>query len=97
MPMPTRCRRGESLIELIVALVIIEVVGAASLAAAFTVERLGRRAAQGGAEDAARWHDYRARETDSTCTRALAPDSVSLVFPRTAERPAFETLVRCGR
>lgn len=91
------CRRGESLIELMVALVILELVGAASLAAALAVERLGRHATQGSAVDAARWHDYRARETAPACAGALAPDSVPLIFPATAERPAFATLLRCGR
>lgn len=95
--MRCRCRRGESLIELIVALVILELVGAASLAAALAVERLGRQAAHGGADDAARWHDYRLRETATACVGAPTPDSVPLVFPPTADRPAFETLLRCGR
>lgn len=95
--MRVRCRRGESLIELIVALVILEVVGAASLAAALAVERLGRHAEHGGAVDAARWHDYRARETDTACVSAATPDSVPLTFAPTADRPAFETLLRCGR
>ena len=95
--MRVRCRRGESLIELIVALVILELVGAASLAAALAVERLGRHAEGGGVVDAARWHDYRVRETETACVNALTPDSVPLAFPATADRPALETLVRCGR
>jgi Tfp pilus assembly protein PilV len=95
--MHARRRRGESLIELIVALVILEVVGAASLAAALAVERLGRHAAHGAADDAARWHDYRARETEAACAGAPVPDSVPLVFPQTTDRPAFEALLRCGR
>jgi len=92
-----RSRRGESLIELIVALLVLEVVGAASLAAALAVERIGRHAERGGAVDAARWHDYRVREIDAACVDAPAPDSVPLVFPSTADRAALETLLRCGR
>jgi hypothetical protein len=95
--MSVYCRRGESLIELIVALVILEVVGAASLAAALAVERLGRHAGHGGADDARRWHDYRAGETSTACAGAASPDSIPLVFPQTADRPALATLLRCGR
>lgn len=92
-----RSRRGESLIELIVALVVLEVVGAASLAAALAAERLGRHAEHGGVVDAARWSDYRARETEPACVNAPAPDSIPLVFPVTPDRPALATLLRCGR
>jgi Tfp pilus assembly protein PilV len=92
-----RSRRGESLVELIVALVVLEIVGVASLAGALAAERLGRHAAQGSAIDAVRWHDYRARETETTCVAASAPDSVRLLFPATPDRPALETLLRCGR
>jgi Tfp pilus assembly protein PilV len=97
MSMRALGRRGESLIELIVALVILEVVGASSLAAALAIERLGRHASHGSADDAARWHDYRAAETRVGCAQATAPDSIPLVFPLTADRPALATLLRCGR
>lgn len=90
-------RRGESLVELIVALVILEIVGAATLAAAFTVERIGRRAAAGAADDAVRWHDYRAAEINPVCSGAVAPDTVPLLFGATTNRPALATLLRCGR
>ena len=95
--MLARNRRGESLMELLVALVILEVVGATSLAAALAVERLNRHAERGGTTDAARWHDYRARETLTGCADAATMDSVPLVFPATADRPALATLLRCGR
>jgi hypothetical protein len=97
MSVQIRSRRGESLVELIVALVMLEIVAAASLAAALAAERLGRHAVTGSAVDAARWHDYRMRETDPACVAAAAPDSVPLVFPATPERSALVTLVRCGR
>jgi hypothetical protein len=90
-------RRGESLVELIIALLILEIAGAGALAAAFTVERLGRHAAGGAAEDAARWQAYRERETASECVAAPAPDTVPLAFPATPDRPAFITEQRCGR
>jgi hypothetical protein len=92
-----RRRRGESLIELIVALVILEIVGAAALAAALAVERLDRHAARGAAEDAGRWQTYRARETLPSCTGASAVDTIALLFPATPDRPDLATVLRCGR
>jgi hypothetical protein len=89
--------RGESLIELIVALVILEIVGAAALAAALTVAHIDRHASAGAADDATRWHDYRVAETAPDCVAASAPDTVPLSFPATADRPPLETLIRCGR
>ena len=92
-----RAVQGESLVELIVALVILEIVAAAALAAALTVARVNRHAANGAADDAARWHDYRAAETATGCVDAVLPDSVPLRFLATADRPPLETLLRCGR
>jgi hypothetical protein len=92
-----RRRRGESLIELIVALVILELAGAAALATALAVERFDRHAARGAADDAARWQSYRERETLPACTGAPAPDTVALLFPPTPDRPSLATVLRCGR
>jgi len=89
--------RGESLIELIVALVLLEIVGATALAAALTVARIDRHAAAGTADDATRWHDYRVAETAPDCAAALVPDTLPLSFPATPDRPPLETLIRCGR
>lgn len=90
-------RRGESLVELIVALLILELVGAASLATALAVERLTRRAARAEATDAQRLATYRARETDSACVRDTLADTAHLAFAATPDRPALELAVRCGR
>ena len=95
--MPIFSRRGDSLVELIVALLILELVGAAALAAALTVERLGRHASQGAAEDAERWRSYREAETQPACVNLSAPDTVSLVFPPSPDRPGLATVLRCGR
>jgi hypothetical protein len=97
MRMRIGSRRGESLVELVVALVVLEIAGVASLAAALAAERLGRHAVAGSIVDAARWHDYRVREADTACVAAGTPDSVPLVFPDTPERPALVTVLRCGR
>ena len=95
--MSRRSLQGESLVEFIVALVILEIVGAAALAAALTVARVNRHATNGAADDAARWHDYRSAESAAGCVDAVLPDSVPLRFLATTDRPPLETLLRCGR
>lgn len=94
--MPSRRSRGESLVELLVALIILEIAGAAALATALTAERLGRHAQSGGIADAIRWQAYRQAERDSSCTAMPLPDSVALDFAATADRPGLATTVRCG-
>jgi Tfp pilus assembly protein PilE len=89
-------RRGESLVELIVALVVLELAGTMALAAALTIERSGRRAAAGAAEDRSRWERYRAVEVAPACAGSTAPLAVPLDLPSTPERPALSTTVRCG-
>jgi hypothetical protein len=89
--------RGDSIIELIVALVILEVVGAAALAGAVTAEHLNRRATVAEATDVLRWQDYRTAELTHSCVTAASPDTVPLLFPATPQRPALATLIRCGR
>ena len=95
--MPGGSRRGESLVELIVALVLLELAGSLALATALTAEHLARRAASASVTDAERWQEYRTRELQPGCAAALAPDTVPLRFPPTSDRPAFATVVRCGR
>ncbi|MES1259502.1 MAG: prepilin-type N-terminal cleavage/methylation domain-containing protein [Gemmatimonadota bacterium] len=95
--MPLRSARGHSLVELLVALVILEIVGAAALAVAFTVERLNRHATSASATDAARWREYRTAESRDSCVNAATPDTLALLFPESADRPRLETLIRCGR
>jgi hypothetical protein len=95
--MSARSTRGDSLVELIVALVVLELAGAAALAAALTTEQLDRRAARGEAADVVRWQDYRVAETAGSCITAALPDTIVVTYPATAERPSLATLVRCGR
>ena len=90
-------RGGHSLVELIVALLLLEVIGGAALATAFTAERIGRHAAAGAVTDMARWQGYRGAELDSTCVEAAAPDTQPLAFAATAERPPLRLTARCGR
>ena len=94
--MPFRARHGESLIELIVALVLLELAGTFALAGALAIERVGRHSARGAAQDRARWESYRAAEVSPACVGAATPAAVPFTLPATAERPAMPTLLRCG-
>jgi hypothetical protein len=89
-------RRGDSLIELIVALLVLELAGAAALATALAAERLSRHGTGGARDDVARLSTYRAGETDSACVHAATADTVAFDFPATADRPALHLVWRCG-
>ena len=91
-----KSERGVSLVELVVALLLLELAGAAALAAALTAERLGSRAARGAEVDARRWEGYRTAETAASCRGEAAPRAVPLRFPATAERESLLVVVRCG-
>lgn len=92
-----RSRRGESLIELVVALVLLELAGAMALGAALTANRAQRHASEGAADDAARWTTYREAEVAMPCIVSATPLAMVLPLPATAIRPALMTSVRCGR
>ncbi|MEO5799791.1 MAG: hypothetical protein ABIZ70_08955 [Gemmatimonadales bacterium] len=90
-------RRGSSLVELVVALLLLEVAGAAALAAALTADRLGRRAQAGSATDASRWARYRETESSSGCRGAATPTATLLMLPAAPDRDSLQVVVRCGR
>lgn len=95
--MPFQARRGESLIELIVALVLLEIAGTFALAAALSIEHVGRRASAGAAQDRARWESYRAAEVAPWCVEMGTPTAVPFPLPASPERPFTMTRLRCGR
>lgn len=91
-----KSERGVSLVELVVALLLLELAGAAALAAALTAERLGGRAARGAEVDARRWEVYRGAETAASCRGEAVPRVAPLRLPATAERESLLVVVRCG-
>lgn len=93
-PTPTR---GVTLVELIVALLVLELAGLIAVTAALQVGRTHGRLAQGVALDLARLDTLTARQTDSACRAAPAPAAVPLLLPAGRGRPALATSVRCGR
>ena len=84
------------MIELVVALLLLELAGAAALAAALSADRLGQRAARGTAADRGRWEEYRQAETASACRDETVPRPAGMFFPATPERESLGVVVRCG-
>ena len=88
--------RGGSLVELVVALVLLELAGAAALAGALTADRLGHRASRGARSDNLRWEVYRGAETAPACRTGPASRFAVMVLPATPERDSLTLAVRCG-
>ena len=66
-------RRGASLLELLVALLLLELVGLGALSAALTADRIGRRLGLASQTDAERWSRLRASAVDPGCDDSLPP------------------------
>lgn len=93
----TRSRRaGFTLVELLVAMLLVELVAVAALAALLTAHRLERHSRRAAATDLARQSTLRLLRQAPGCRAAAQPTVLPLVFPATAERPALAAAVRCG-
>ncbi|MBK6494734.1 MAG: hypothetical protein IPO52_03230 [Gemmatimonadetes bacterium] len=90
-------RRGASLLELLVALLLLELVGLGALSAALTADRIGRRLGLASQTDAERWSRLRASAVDPGCDDSLPPRLGSVDWPAATDRPAATVLVRCGQ
>jgi hypothetical protein len=90
-------RRGASLLELLVALLLLELIGLGALTAALTADRIGRRLGLATTTDAERWSRLRAAETDPGCVDSLAPRLGSVEWPASGGRPGATLSVRCGQ
>jgi hypothetical protein len=89
-------RRGESLVELIVALLVLEVAGTLALAGALAVQRIGRQQDRATTGHQERWQRYREAELSPACTAAPTPSAVPLTLSDSSGRPALEATIRCG-
>ena len=90
-------RRGATLLELLVALLLLELIGLGALSAALTADRIGRRLGLVSQTDAERWARLREAEVAPACADSLAPRLGSVTWPAVAERPAATVAIRCGR
>jgi type II secretory pathway pseudopilin PulG len=89
-------RRGTSLVELLVALQLLQVVGTAALATAFLATRLAARAQRGIATDRLRRDAVHGIAAAPACRHAVPPTTLDLTLPATPERPALAVRLRCG-
>ena len=90
-------RRGESLIEILVALVLLAAAASAAASVAVTTSRLTRHADRISAAVLDRWTRYRAAETAPSCADSAAGRVLALDFAATPDLAALSTAVRCGR
>jgi Tfp pilus assembly protein PilX len=92
-----RVRAGTSLIELLVALVLLDLLAITALHSVLTTQRIARTAAAGTATDLARLEAFRAAAADPTCRAASSATLRTLSFGAAPTRPAVTVVVRCGR
>ncbi len=88
---------GTSLIELIVALLLLEFAGMIAVTAALQVGRTRIRLAEGAAFDLARLDSLAQVEVDSGCRAAAVPTAVHVILPSGHGRPALDAGVGCGQ
>lgn len=89
-------RRGTTLIELIVALLLLEFAGLIAVTAALQVGRTRTRLNQGAATDLGRLDTLAQVAADSACRHAAQPTAFLVMLPAAQGRPAFQARVRCG-
>ncbi len=89
--------RGVSLVELLVALTLLEVAAGLGLAATLTAFRLDRIARLRALTDLARRDSVAAARATPSCRLAPVPLVVPLVLPAAPARPSLATAIRCGR
>lgn len=89
-------RRGTTLLELLVALLLLQVVGAVALASALLATRLAARAQRGIATDRLRRETMHGIAVAPACRHVTPPMMLELTLPATPERPALPVRLRCG-
>ncbi|MEO5826043.1 MAG: hypothetical protein ABIR59_09160 [Gemmatimonadales bacterium] len=89
-------RRGVSLVELVVAVLLLNVVTMASLSAMLAVERMSRDTTARSRVDAERWQAWHNSERAPACVSG-PPAAASLVLPATPGRAPLALTLRCGR
>lgn len=88
---------GTSLIELLVALVLLEILAVATLHSVLHTQRIARTVAATGAIDMARLETVRIAAADPGCRDAPTATIRALALPAEPRRPATTVLLRCGR
>ena len=92
-----RARAGTSLIELLVALVLLDLLALATLHSVLATQRIARGVAAGAAIDMTRLETFRFAAADPGCRDAPSATLRALSLAAHANRPAMTVVVRCGR
>lgn len=90
-------RRGATLLELLVALLLLELIGLSALSAALTADRIGRRLGLATQTDTERWARLRAAEVDAGCADTMPPRLGAVAWTAAPDRPAASIAIRCGQ
>lgn len=90
-------RGGTSLVELLVALVLLGIAGVWVLGAALAVTRLDRQARSRSRTDLGRRDTLAALTAAPDCRSGDTPRATAVVLPADSGRPALTTTIRCGR
>lgn len=92
-----RGRVGLALVEVLVALGVLELVAVALLAALLAVQRLDGAARIRSATDLGRRDTVALEAASPACRTAPAATTVPLLLPSAPGRPALPITIRCGR
>ena len=92
----SRNNRGISLVELLIALLLLELAATATLHGVLLVQRQRRATLAHIRTDHARLAAIRDASADPTCLQSPVTDYRTLVLPPAVGRDALTVLVRCG-
>lgn len=90
-------RTGTSLIEMLVALLLLDLLAITTLHSVLQVRRIAQGVAAGSHADVARLEAVRLAAAAVSCRDAASPALVPLTLPGVTHRPAVTVLLRCGR
>lgn len=90
-------RTGFSIVELLVAMLLVELAALAALGAIITTHRIDGASRRGAATDLQRQSAVRLIRGSSGCTGAALPTVQAFSLPATTERPPLTARIRCGR
>lgn len=88
---------GTTLVELLIALVLLDLLAVTTLHAVLQTRRIAKRVAATTAVDLARLDAVRQAAAAPSCRDAATPSLLSLALPAHPDRPAMVVQLRCGR
>lgn len=84
------------MVELVVAVLLLELVVVASVSAMIAIERISRESTARSRVDSERWQAWHDSERGPACTGG-PPAAAALVFPASPGRASLAVALRCGR